>query len=93
MTKILIFSILFLSFTIIGCMYRAIKGPSLADRLIAINVISTKTIILILMVSIIINETYFVDVALVYALISFIASLVIANYIQTLGGKENWLEI
>lgn len=86
MIKILIFSIMFLSVTIIGCMYRALKGPSAADRLIAINVIGTKTIILILMVSLILHENYFVDVALVYALISFIASIVIANYIQDLGG-------
>lgn len=88
MIKILVFSIIFLSVTIMGCMYRAIKGPSAADRLIAINVIGTKTIILILMVSFILHENYFVDVALVYALISFIASIVIANYIEGLGGNN-----
>lgn len=87
MTKILTFAILFLSITIMGCMYRAIKGPSAADRLVAINVISTKTIILILMISFLLKETYFIDVALVYALISFIASVVIANYIEKSGGK------
>lgn len=87
MTKILTFAILFLSITIMGCMYRAIKGPSAADRLVAINVISTKTIILILMASFILRETYFIDVALVYALISFVASIVIANYIEKSGGK------
>ncbi|WP_097028463.1 monovalent cation/H+ antiporter complex subunit F [Clostridium peptidivorans] len=87
MTKILTFAILFLSVTIMGCMYRAIKGPSAADRLVAINVIGTKTIILILMISFLLKETYFIDVALVYALISFIASVVIANYIEKSGGK------
>ncbi|WP_051541738.1 monovalent cation/H+ antiporter complex subunit F [Clostridium lundense] len=86
MIKILIFSIMFLSVTIIACMYRALKGPSAADRLIAINVIGNKTIILILIVSLILHESYFIDVALVYALISFIASIVIANYIQNIGG-------
>lgn len=87
MAKILTFSILFLSITIMGCMYRAIKGPSAADRLVAINVISTKTIVLILMISFILKETYFIDVALVYALISFVASVVISNYIEKSGGK------
>ncbi len=82
MTKILTFAVLFLAITIIGSIYRAIKGPSAADRLIAINVIGTKTIILILMISILLQETFFVDVALVYALISFVATIVIANYIQ-----------
>jgi len=87
MTKILVFAILFLSIIIIGSMYRAIKGPSAADRLIAINVIGTKTIILILMVSLAFKEDYFVDVALVYALISFVASIVIASYIEKIGGN------
>lgn len=85
--NILVFATLFLSFTIIGCMYRAVKGPTLADRVIAVNVISTKTIILILLVSFILNESYFIDVALVYAMISFVATLVIANIIHKLGGS------
>lgn len=87
MTKILVLAILFLSIIIIGSMYRAIKGPSAADRLIAINVIGTKTIVLILMISLVFRENYFVDVALVYALISFVASVVIANYIEKKGGR------
>lgn len=87
MTKILTFAIVFMSIIIIGSMYRAIKGPSAADRLIAINVIGTKTIILILMISVLFKEEYFVDVALVYALISFVSSIVIANYIEKLGGQ------
>lgn len=87
MTNILIFAIIFMSIIIMGSMYRAIKGPRAADRLIAINVIGTKTIVLILMISLLFKENYFVDVALVYALISFVASIVIANYIEKLGGQ------
>ncbi|WP_461206278.1 monovalent cation/H+ antiporter complex subunit F [Clostridium sp. DL1XJH146] len=82
MNGVFIFAIMFLSITIFFCMFRAIKGPSPADRLIAVNVVGTKTIILILIVSFILHETYFVDVALVYALISFIASVVISKYIE-----------
>ncbi|MTI65696.1 MAG: cation:proton antiporter [Firmicutes bacterium] len=81
-TKVLIGSIIFLSITIILCMYRAIKGPSQADRLISINVIGTKTIVIISIVSFILRETYFLDVVLVYALISFIASIVISSTIK-----------
>jgi multicomponent Na+:H+ antiporter subunit F len=88
MSKLLIFSILFLSATIFICMFRAIKGPTAADRLIAVNVISTKTIVLILIVSFLLHETYFVDVAIVYALISFLSSIVIAKVIENSGGKN-----
>lgn len=81
--KLLIFSTGFLSLTIILCTIRAVKGPRPADRLIAINVIGTKTIVLISMISYILHESYFLDVVLVYALISFIASIVISNYIAS----------
>jgi len=88
MNRILTFSVLFLSGTIFICMLRAIKGPSAADRLIAVNVIGTKTIVLILIVSFLLHETYFVDVAIVYALISFLSSIVIAKVIENSGGKS-----
>jgi multicomponent Na+:H+ antiporter subunit F len=68
-------------------MYRAVKGPTAEDRLVAINVVGTKTIVLILIASFIMHETYFVDVALVYALISFIASIVISKSIEIKGGN------
>lgn len=82
MNKILVFASLILALTTLICIYRAVKGPTPGDRLISINVVGTKTIILILMISFILHETYFIDVALVYALISFIATIVIANYIK-----------
>lgn len=75
------FSIMVLSVTIFLCLIRALKGPTHSDRLIAINVIGTKTIILISFVSFLLKETYFIDVVMVYAMISFLASIVISNYI------------
>lgn len=81
--KLLIFSSIFLSLTIVLCTIRAVKGPSSSDRLIAINVIGTKTVVLISIISYILKETYFIDVVLVYALISFIGSIIISNYIET----------
>lgn len=85
--KILISSTIALSITIVICFVRAIKGPELADRLIAINVIGTKTIVLISAVSFIIKESYFIDIVLVYALISFLGSVVISNLISEEGNR------
>jgi multicomponent Na+:H+ antiporter subunit F len=82
-----VFSIVFLAITVIICSYRAIKGPKATDRLIAINVIGTKTVMLICIISFILKEAYFIDVVLVYALISFVSSIVIAKYIEKGGAK------
>lgn len=83
-------SAIFLSITAFLCMIRAIKGPYAADRIIAINVVCTKIIIIISFVSFLLKENYFIDVALTYALISFTASIVIAKTIGSgTGGKES----
>ncbi|MDF2546714.1 monovalent cation/H+ antiporter complex subunit F [Anaerosolibacter sp.] len=82
MNQVFIIALMILAFTIILCTVRAIIGPTAADRLVAVNVIGTKTIVLIVLVSLILKETYFVDVALVYALISFLASIIIAEFIE-----------
>lgn len=74
--------IYFLVLTIIICMYRAIVGPTNADRLIAVNVIGTKTIVLISMISILLNKKYYEDVVIVYALISYLATVIISRYVD-----------
>lgn len=82
MEKLLISAILALSISIFICFFRAVKGPEFGDRLIAINVIGTKTIVLISIVSYIIKESYFIDIVLVYALISFLGSTIISKFIM-----------
>lgn len=75
--------------TTILCLMRVIIGPSLGDRIIGINVIGTKTIVLIALISALLRESFFIDVVLVYALISFIGSYIIAREIgETTGGKK-----
>lgn len=69
-------------------MLRVIKGPSKGDRIIGINIIGTKTIVIIAMVSFILKETYFIDVVLVYALISFIGSYAVSRELGTTEGSS-----
>lgn len=68
--------------TIFACLYRAIKGPTNADRLISINVIGTKTIVLITMISVLFDKKYYEDVVIVYSLISYLATVVISKFVD-----------
>ena len=79
MNEFLICATIFLAITTLLSMIRVIKGPSKGDRIIGINVIGTKTIVVMAIVSSILKESYFMDVVLVYAMISFIGSYVIAR--------------
>lgn len=82
MNNFFLFAAFFLGFTTLLCLYRVIIGPTLGDRIIGINVIGTKTIVMIAIISALFDESFFIDVVLVYALISFIGSFVIAREIN-----------
>ncbi|MBT9133823.1 MAG: Na(+)/H(+) antiporter subunit F [Firmicutes bacterium] len=64
-------------------LYRAIVGPTPADRVVAINVIGTKTVVVLMLIGYIFQEVpYYLDVAMVYALISFLLTIGVARYIE-----------
>lgn len=61
------------------CLVRAIQGPSIPDRIVSINMISTLTIAMICILAIRQHQGYLVDVALIYALIGFLAVVVLCK--------------
>ena len=69
----------FLSATIFLCLMRAALGPRFSDRVIAANIIGTKIILLIAVLSLIIGQSYLVDVCLIYAVINFLSVVVLAR--------------
>lgn len=83
------FGTLFLAVTMGFCLIRAVKGPKLADRIVAVNMISIKSILLIVMIGINIGEDFLIDVALVYALLGFLAVVIFTRFmIQAAFNKE-----
>lgn len=77
-TAVLIGVIILVSLTFVG-LYRAIKGPSPEERMVAINMISTKVTTMIVMIALITTQVFYVDVALVYALLGFITTIGLAK--------------
>ncbi|MCL7488260.1 MAG: monovalent cation/H+ antiporter complex subunit F [Desulfobulbaceae bacterium] len=62
---------------------RVIRGPSTIDRLVGVNVIGTKSTILIIIMGTLLGRVeMYVDIALAYALLNFIASLAAARFFQ-----------
>ncbi|MBQ2615901.1 MAG: sodium:proton antiporter [Synergistaceae bacterium] len=82
-------SVVFLSATIFFCLMRAALGPRYSDRIIAANIIGTKIILLIAVLSLIIGEGYLADICLIYAVISFLSVVVLArSVIERKEGSE-----
>ena len=61
------------------CFIRAILGPTIPDRLVAINMIGTQMIIIIAALTILLGEAWLADVAAVYALLSFMGVVVLTK--------------
>ena len=83
MDKLFLYSAIVLIVLMIILVYRIIMGPTVIDRIVAVNVIGTKSIVLLVMMGIIFKRTdMFVDIAIGYGLLNFIASLAAAKYFK-----------
>ena len=68
------------------CLIRVVKGPGILNRIVASNVIGTKTIAVILFMGFIFDRIDFlIDIAFVYALINFIGTLAFSKYFERKG--------
>lgn len=63
-------------------LWRAALGPSVTDRVAAINMVGTKAIVIMVMVGYMSDQRFFIDVAMVYALIAFLMSVGMAKYLE-----------
>ena len=61
---------------------RALLGPTTYDRILAVNALGTKTVIFVALLGFIFGRPDFLDIALLYALINFIATIAILKYIE-----------
>lgn len=80
------------AFGILVCMglamARALLGPSVYDRILAVNAFGTKTVLMIAVLGFMNGRPDFLDIALVYALINFIGTIAVLKFIRY--GDMGW---
>ena len=64
------------------CLVRCIMGPRISDRVLAINQIGTITVIMVALTVLLLGEGYLADIALVYAMLSFLAVILLSKVYQ-----------
>jgi len=69
------------------CLYRIAHGPTASDRVVAIDIIGTVVVGFVAILTAVTGATYLLDVALVWALVSWVGTLVLAKYL--VGKKLN----
>lgn len=66
-------------------LYRIIKGPSIWERMLGFNLFSNTMIVIIIVFALANQLYYYLDIAIVYALLGFIGTVFIARFIQRKG--------
>lgn len=74
------------------CLVRSVKGPRIADRIVAVNMIGTMTMMGIAVLTVKLEEAFLADVALIYAMISFLAVVVVAKVYMGVYREKNQAE-
>tara|TARA_B100000686_G_C16769526_1_gene964116 strand:+ start:1529 stop:1789 length:261 start_codon:yes stop_codon:yes gene_type:complete len=77
-----------LLFTIILGLTRAFLGPSIYDRVLAVNSIGTKTVLIIAALGFLMGRPDFTDIALLYALLNFIGTIAVLKYVRRQQGHN-----
>ena len=71
-------------------LYRIWVGPTAYDRILAVNVIGTKTAVLLVVIGALFDRVHmFVDFAIAYALLNFLASVVVSRYLNRTAAERN----
>ena len=68
-----------LAVLVVLCLVRAIIGPRIADRVVAVNMTGTMVIVMIAVLASMMGEGYLVDICIIYASISFLAVIVLTK--------------
>ena len=71
-----------LGLAMVMVMIRAVLGPTIYERVLALNSFGTKTVLLIAVLGFLMGRPEFLDLALVYALINFIGTVAVLKYFE-----------
>jgi len=83
MENVFLYAGLYLCLLMFLSLYRAVSGPTVLDRLIGVNAIGSKITALLILIGLIYQRVeMFVDIALAYAMLNFIAVLAASRYFQ-----------
>ena len=75
----------FVTASLVG-VYRIVRGPTMPDRVIAINVVGSNVVLVIALLAAAVGEPGALDIALVYALLNFLLSIAISKFTVERGG-------
>lgn len=68
--------------TSVICLFRVIFGPSISDRIVGLNTISTKVTVVFVLLAVLYERDLLLDLAIAFAMLNVISSLVVSKYLE-----------
>lgn len=81
---------IFLLVNAFACLYRAYRGPTVVDRILAVNIIGTKTLVVLVVLAVVLGRGLLLDVALVYGLLNFVLTVAAGRFLETGQLEGDW---
>ncbi|TWT05896.1 Na(+)/H(+) antiporter subunit F1 [Planomicrobium sp. CPCC 101079] len=75
-------SLLVISCAFVGLLYRLIKGPSIADRVVALDALGVALVSIVALLSLIMETEFFLEIILLLSILSFIGTAAFAKFIE-----------
>lgn len=79
----LIFALCLMMVVVFVCLIRAIKGPRITDRVVALNMIGTLVVMMICILAYLLGEAFLIDVAILYALLNMLVVVILTRVATT----------
>mgnify|MGYP005786196231 FL=1 len=70
------------------CLIRAVRGPRLTDRIVAVNMICTMVVLFICLAAFFLQETFLIDIAVLYALLNLVTVAILTRVVVSHKGKK-----
>lgn len=80
----------FLLVNAFACLWRASTGPTVVDRVLAVNIIGTKSLVVLTLLALVFGRSMLLDVALVYGLLNFVVTISAGRFMETGRLKGDW---
>lgn len=75
-------ALIVISFAFVGLLYRLVKGPTVADRVVALDALGVALVSIIGLLSLIIGTEFFLEIILLLSILSFIGTTAFAKFIE-----------
>ena len=89
MSSFFLFVLVTLTVLMVVYLYRVVRGPSVFDRVLGLNGISTKAIVLLVVIGTVFERVeMFVDISTGYALLNLVSALAVAKFLEERGARQ-----